>query len=275
MEATGVAAFDGPEPVGFVAVMPRWMRVGDRRLAVSVLSSLAVRPAWRGPVSLDLYEKLVEVIQQAGRPVLIFVRPGSAGERRLLWVFDRAGFRARSLGIYRTYGIANAAEPARSTARVEEGHEAAFLEVAGRCRDESVLWRDPGPDQLRHYRADPRGCALAVIHDPAGRPVGTALVVLSQVVVPRGIERVPMIDCVFLPRPRPEALRALIDFARHRWEAQATVPVVTAANLNGIDPAVIRAAGLRATHSVFQGYLFDPRTDPLSAAIAATNLEII
>jgi hypothetical protein len=46
MESIGVAAFDGAELEGFFGVMPRWMWLGERRIAVHLISALAVRPAW-------------------------------------------------------------------------------------------------------------------------------------------------------------------------------------------------------------------------------------
>ncbi|HZW29648.1 MAG TPA: hypothetical protein VFF52_03020 [Isosphaeraceae bacterium] len=275
LESIGVAAFDGAEPVGFFAVMPRWMRSGDRRLAVSLMSSLAVRPGRGGPLALALYSRLLELLRELGRPVVSYVRPGTVAERLLLWNFARAGLQARPLGSYRTYGALNAAGPADPPARVEEGDEDAFLEVVRSCRDERMLWRDPDRDQLRHYGADPRGCVLAVIRDASGGLIGAATVVLARVVLPQGDELIPMINSVHLPRPTAEALQALIQFARRRWDGQATAPVVTAPNLIGIDPAVLRAAGLRATPSAFQGYVFDPIADSLPAALMGTNLEVV
>jgi hypothetical protein len=275
MESIGVAAFDGTEPVGFFAVMPRWMRSGDRRIAVSLMSSLAVRPGRGGPLALALYSRLLVELRAIGRPVMSYVRPGTVAERLLLWNFARAGFQARPLGSYRTYGAMNAAGSTDPPARVEEGDEDAFLEMVRSCRDERMLWRDPNRDQLRHYGADPRGCALAVIRDASGRPIGAATVVLAQVVLPQGNALIPTIDTVFLPQPGVEALQALIQFARRRWDGQATSPVVTAPNLIGIDAAVLRAAGLRATPSAFQGYVFDPIADALPAALVGTNLEVV
>ena len=38
---------------------------------------------------------------------------------------------------------------------------------------------------------------------------------------------------------------------------------------------MLRAAGLRATPSAFQGYFFAPMTDRLPEAIEGTNLEIV
>jgi hypothetical protein len=111
--------------------------------------------------------------------------------------------------------------------------------------------------------------------DASGRPIGAALVVLSRVVVPAGIELVPMIDSVFLPRPSAEALLALIRFSSERWADQPTSSVVTAPNLSRIDEALLRATGLRATPSVFQGYLSAPMTGAPLGGLTRTNLEII
>jgi hypothetical protein len=275
MEAIGVAAFDGREPIGFFAAMLRRMRLGDRRLAVHLLSSLAVRPAWGGPLALAMYAGLLERLREAGRPIATSVRPGTVAERMLVWNLQRAGFQAHPLGSYRTYGAANAAGLADPAAWVEEGDEETFLDAARGCRDERILWSDPGREQLRHYRADPRGCALAIIRDSSGGPIGAALVALSRVIVPGGIESVPTIDSVYLPRPSAEALKALLHFASRRWKGRATSPVAIAPNLMGIEAAILRAAGLRATPSVFQGYYFDPMAGALPAAVTGTNMEVI
>lgn len=275
LNSIGVIAFEGDEPVGFFAVMPRRMRVGDRPILVYLLSCLAIRPAWRGPVSSDMYEAMLGVIRDVGEPFVIYVRPDSVAERKLLWNFGRAGFQSRSLGSFRTYGAADAADSAGSTTRVEEGDEESYLEVAWSCRNERVLWRIVGREEYLHYGADPRGCALAVIRDAAGRPIGAATVHPSQVVVPNGIESVATIDSVFLPQPTAEALAGLVRFARRRWGAMGTSPVVTAPNLQWIDPAIVRAAGLRAMPSLFRGYLLTPATGALPEVIAGTNLEVV
>jgi hypothetical protein len=268
-------AFDGDEPVGFFGVVPRRMRYGDRRLEAHLLSFLAVRPAWRGPLTFAIYTKLVEVIRAAGKPVVTFPQPGSIAERMLFWNFERAGFRTCSLGSYRTYGAVSRPGPSVLDARAMEGDEDEFLEVIRCCRDERTLWSDPDRDQLRHYREDPSRRALALVRDGSDRPIGAAMVALSEVVSPQGLESIPMIDSVFLPRPSAEALIALVRFASERWAGRATSPVVSAPNLAGIDVAILRAAGLRATPSVFQGYFFVPMTKAPPEAIAGTNLEIV
>jgi hypothetical protein len=51
--------------------------------------------------------------------------------------------------------------------------------------------------------------------------------------------------------------------------------VVTTPNLKGLDAAILREAGLRATPSVFRGYCCSPMTDALPGPITGTNLEVI
>jgi hypothetical protein len=273
--AIGGAAFDGDELIGFFAAVPRAMRCGHRRVASHLLSFFAVLPRWRGPLSLAIYGKLIEAIKGTEKPVVTYVPPGSIAEKMLVWNFERAGFQTYPLGSYRTYGAPRKPGSAIPDAQAVEADEDEFLEMVGRCRDERTLWSDPDRAQLHHYRQDPRGCALAVIREASGSPVGAAIVVLSEAVLPKGIELIPMIDSVFLPRPSAEALIALVRFAGERWTGQATSPVVTAPNLKGIDSAVLRAAGLRATASSFQGYFFAPTADVVPRTVEGTNLEVV
>jgi hypothetical protein len=274
-EAIGVAAFDGGKPVGFFGATPRWMHDGRSRIATHLMSFFAVDPGWRGPHGLALYWKMVEELRRTAKPVVTYVQSGSTAERMLAWNFERAGFRTCALGEYRTYGAAGRPGSVDCTASVVEADDEQFLAVARCCRQAGTIWNDPDRDQLQHYRRDPRGRALVVVRDTSGRPDGAAMLVLSDTLAPQGPESIPMIDSVFLPRPSAEALIALIQFARARWADRATSPVVTAPNLKGIDAATLRAAGLRATPSAFQGYFFTPRGDTLAKDIAGTNLEVV
>jgi hypothetical protein len=273
--AIGVAAFDGATPVGFFGATPRWMRHGQARIATHLMSFFAVEPDWRGPQTLALYARLIEEMQKTGWPVLTFVQPDSAAEQMLTWNFERAGFRIHPMGDYRTYGAVARQKPASLGVSVAEVDDDEFLAVARCCHDAETLWNDPDRHQLRHYRCDPRGRALVSVRDASGCPVGAAMLVLSETVAPQGPEFIPMIDSVFLAEPTAEVLIALIQFSRERWAGHATSPVVTAPNLRGIDPTILRAAGLRATPSAFRGYFFSTMADVHFEAVAGTNLEIV
>jgi hypothetical protein len=268
-------AFEGRDPVGFLAVVPRRMRLGHRRIAAHLLSFLAVRPQAPGQLALAMLGRMREVIQETGKPVVTYPRPGSFSEKALLWDFGRAGFRTCFLGSYRTYGAAGRPASANLTARAEEGDEDEFLEVIQCCQDERILWSDPDRGQLRHYREDPRDRVQVIIRDSSDRPIGCALAVLSEVISPRGIDMIPMIDSIFLPQPSAEALGALVQLAQERWACRASSSVVTAPNLKGIDAGLLRAAGLRATPSEFQGYLFASMCDTRSDEVLGTNLEVV
>jgi hypothetical protein len=280
-KAVGSAAFDGAEPVGFLAAVPRWVLCGSVRIAAHLLSFLAVRPGWRGPqpgrrepISVGLCRTLFGALRRTGKPVLTYVQSSSVAAL-FLRSFEEVGFQSLHLGSYRTYGTASKPGPTSLAARVEDAAEDEFREVIEGCHDGRTLWSDPGRDQLRHYREDPRGRALAIVRDASGGATGAAMVVLSEVVSPKGVELIPMLDSIFLPRPSAEALIALVRFAGERWAGRASSPIVTAPNLRGIDAVVLRAAGLRAMSSVFQGYLFAPTFDALPDRIEGTNLEIV
>jgi hypothetical protein len=251
------------------------MHDGRRRIATHLMSFFAVEPDWRGPQTLALYWKMIEVLQGTSKPVVTYVQPGSTAEKMLSWNFARAGFRIHPLGDYRTYGALGRPGLVDSAAAVVEADDEEFLAVAGCCRDAGTIWSDPDRDQLQHYRRDPRGRSLVVIRDASGRPAGAAMVVLSEMLSPQGSESIPMIDSIFLPHPSAEALIALIQYARARWAGRSTSMVVTAPNLKGVDGAILRAAGLRATPSAFRGYFFTPTTEVLPESIAGTNLEVV
>jgi hypothetical protein len=61
------------------------------------------------------------------------------------------------------------------------------------------------------------------------------------------------------------------------WTSPAvrTSPVVTAPNLWGLDPGLLRSAGPRATRSGFNGYAFVPDADDPLRQAGGTNLEIV
>ena len=274
--AIGVAAFDDEEPVGFCAVVPRWMRVGPDRIGVHLLSFLAVRPVWRGrSLAMAIYRSLIETLRETGGPIVAFVEPETVAEQVLFRNFEDAGYRRRSLGKCRTYAYLARPERGIIAASAEEADEGEFLEAMALCLAPEILWNDPGLDQLTHYRQDPRGRVLVVIRDPARLPIGAAMVVLSEVTTPHGLEYVPMIDSVYLPDPSADALKALLRFAGQHWADRSTSTVVTAPNLQGIDPGLLRTVGLRATQSCFHSYGFTAEeSDPLRGA-SGTNLEVV
>ncbi len=269
------AAFDGGDPVGFAAAVPRRLRHAGGPVPALVLSFVAVSPGHRGRgVAAAVYAALLAAAAPTGLPVLAYAQPGTPGRHALLRAFGAAGYRRADLGLYRTYAHRPGPAPAADGLSCGEVGPGEFLEAAGRCDAPRTLWSDPDPARMEHYRADPRGRALAVARGPGGEPLGAGMVVLCETATPRGVERVALLDSAFLPDPRAGTLGALLRFAAGRWPDRVSTPTVSAPSLWGLDAELLRAAGARATPSAFEGYLFTAGGGA-GPGVDGTNLEII
>jgi hypothetical protein len=274
--AVAAAAFDGREPIGFRAVLPRSLRFRGNRIDAYLSSFMSVRPAWRGPIA-GILKRTLEKIAEQRRFRVAFSRPGTPGEEITKAVVS-PGFRRRDFGFYRTHGHVVGSHPTASPilcSAVDDLDD--FLAVIERCNDTRTLWSAPDRDHLEHYRCDPRGCILAVARAPGGEPVGAARIVHAELETTNGPERVTMLDSLFLPDPTADILRALLAFAGRCWPTPGRPTVLTAPNLWGVDEQTLRSVGLRATPSSFVGYLFTPPgADPDQLAGAeGTNLEVV
>jgi hypothetical protein len=147
--ALGVAALDGEEPVGFVAVMPRRLRLGRSSIDAHLMSFGAMRPDYRGPLSVPLYRTLILEVRESARPIVAFTEPGGVAERVLLASMKAAGYRHRPLGSCRTYAALARPDATPPPAVAEEADDPAeFLAALGRCADPRTLWSDPDRRQL-------------------------------------------------------------------------------------------------------------------------------
>lgn len=275
--ALAAAAFDGDVPVGFAAAVPRRLRLGEKRGDALVLSFVAVRPGYRGRgVAAAVYAALLDAAGQTGRPVLAYAQPGTPGRHVLLKAFEAAGYRRQDLGLYRTYAHrpGPASAPAAGGVTCAAAGPACFLDVVRRCNGTGTLWSDPDPGRLDHYRADPRGRLLAVASGPGGVPTGAGMVVLCEMTTPQGVDRVALLDSLFLPEPDVEILKALLRFAAGAWPDRVSTPTISVPNAWGLDAGLLRAAGVRATPSGFDGFLFTTGDNVWEKA-EGTNLEII
>lgn len=101
------------------------------------------------------------------------------------------------------------------------------------------------------------------------------MVIRSEIVTAQGIDFLPAIDSLFLPEPSADALQAVLHFAASHYRGQVSSAMITAPNLQGVDAALLRSAGLRATTSCFLGHLFVPDSATFLLAAEGTNLEIV
>lgn len=275
--AVGVAAFDGDEPVGFAAATPRRLRLQQVRSAAYLVSFVAVRPAWRRRrVAARLYACLLEALRVTGLPIVTFAESNSAGEQALLSAYPAAGFHLRTLGRFPTYGYAPCAGAAPSSVQVVETTDAAAILAAIQgCGHHQILWGDVDRRWLNYTTTDPWPRATVVLRQAEGDGLGCAMIVRAEIATADGVRFVAMIDQLFMDRPAAETLRALCEFARQRWSSPAARPLVTAPNVWGIDPMILRSAGLRQSPRQFTGYISSP--DPLCPFLKAlgTNLPVV
>jgi hypothetical protein len=274
--ALGMMGFEGEEPVGFAAAVPRRLRFRDTHLDAYLTSFFACRPSCPGPYAVALVRSWMRVLKDTGLPLVSFVIPDSVGHDLFMASTPMLKMPGRSLGMFRTYGCL-APQPAATNALVAElaADDEEFISAARSCGGAGTLWNAPDRAQLRHYRADPRGRALVLIRRPDGRPVGGAMVIRSEIVTAQGVDFLPAIDSMFLAEPSADALRAVLDFAAGHYRGRVSSPVITAPNLQGVDAALLRSAGLRATSSCFHGHLFVPDAATYLLAADGTNLEIV
>jgi len=259
LPSLGVAAFEGEEPVAFGAATPRRARFRGHGAPVYIVSFVSVRPAWRGRgVAGAIYAELLRHIRQTDSAVVTFAETGSAGQRRLLAAYDAAGFHVRALGEYPVYGFVVPADAPASGSDVECTLQLdRLLPLIGAADDSATIRHDPDDAALRHYAADPRSRRAVLLRSSDGAQAG-AMTVRPEMVLRGGIDVATVVESPYLPRPSADLVRDLFISAAREVESRATPAIVTAPNLAGIEPEVLRSAGLRRTRSVFTGYACAP-----------------
>ena len=255
----GVAAFEGEEPVAFGGATPRRARFRGRIAAVYIVSFVSVRPAWRRRgIAAMIYAELLHHIRKTDSAVVTFAETGSAGQRRLLAAYDAAAFHVRALGEYPMYGFVvppDAPPPAGElefTLPLDR-----LLPLIDAADDSGTIRHDPDDAAMRHYSADPRSRRTILLRTSDGAQAG-AMTVRPQIVVRGGTDVATVVESPYLSRPSAELVRNLFITVAREAGPRATPPVVTAPNLAGIEPALLRSAGLRRTRSVFSGYACAP-----------------
>jgi hypothetical protein len=184
------------------------------------------------------------------------------------------GYHEIALGEIRTY-MGLGTEGSTECKCIESTDLEEPLAVVQRCRRQETVLSDPTAGYLKHQLADPRGRVSVVVRDPNGKTAATAMVGVVEVLTKEGPENYATIEGIFIPEATPPILRSLMHFASSRWAERVTSPVITVPNAPGIDSAILRAAGLRATPASFLGYLFFNEPTDLFPNGAVTNLDII
>lgn len=272
-----VAAFAEERIVAFVAAIPRCLRLEDRVSDVYLVSFLIADQEWRGSsISGVVYLQLVDALRDAGLPIIGFALPGSAGERAGQRVYPARRFQFRTLGPFPGYGyLPRKPEKEHGLCVRPVSDDSELLSVMERCGDPHTLCSAPRPDQLKHYGQDPQPRAKLIALSPEGEAVGAAMVVRYQFATARGVTAGVMIDSLFLPEPRSDALAALAAFSSELWATEGHPAPVTVPNLWGVDPDLARSAGLRQLPSQFSGYLCTMAPDHPFLRASGTNLEVV
>lgn len=251
-----LAAYQGDEMVGFVAATGRRSSVGE----VYLSSFLSLRPGSTPSLPIAMVRQETRLLREAGRPSLIFAQVGSIGEY-LLKCIDSLRIERLPLGEYRVH----TAMPRGDVigVHVEEAAPSAWAAEAERLRDPALLSPRFDDETVRHFVGDPAGRRFLWARDEAGAIVAVAMQGVTATATATGVDRIPTLHYVRLAEQRPDALKALLGFAK--GDAH---PIVIVPNAAGISQPVARAAGVRAAGSAFAAYLcpFGAELPPLRGA---------
>ena len=276
--ALGFVAREAGEPVGFFSLFPRRLRFRGTISDTFVASFLAVRPAFRGRgVSSQLYTALLLACRAAGLPVVIYADAHSdAALRPLHRTSERLGMQLKKLGQYPNYAFVPRARqgPALAAAvAIETTDLDLVLAAIAPCEGDATLWSLPGRAELAHYLRDPRPRKLLVVKE-GDRTVGAGMASLAEIATATGIERVATIDSVFLPEPTADRILALARATAQVFAGSTTGPVVSAPSLATIPAEMLKAAGIRRSGAVFDGFVVSGERHPYLGA-EVTNLEVV
>jgi len=243
------------------------------------ISFFAVRPEFRGRgASTAVWRAQLRELRAAQTPITFFASAGEAGESILISGLKTAGFTHIPLGACYCYGgLARSQRPDTVVAEAVT-HDEELTSIFSHGDAPGMLWSNPTPQQLAHYRRDPRGGVLAVIRPAAGQPAqGGLRIVRFEMIHSDGTTYSTAIDSLHLAAPSAEHLTAAVQLASRLWPDRVSSPVVIGPNLSGISPIVLQRAGLRQLPGalVYNAHLFTPSANDPWLAARFTNLEVL
>jgi GNAT superfamily N-acetyltransferase len=278
-------SFPGPPPLafgaveadgslsGFAGATPRRLRLNGVSDYAYLVSFVAVRPDCRGQgLAARLYAALLAEIERAERPVITFAAEGTAGDRALQQAYPASGWTLAALGPCTIHGGLSRTT-STDLAEVIAPTPDSVATLAESQTGEGVLWSAPDPAGVAHYAAGP-GRRIVRVDAADGTSSVAGIVAAAEFLTVSGIVTSPIVETAFVPfPPATDGLSALVR------EAAALVPgggPVLIYNLQGPEPAQLRAAGLRRTSSPYHAFLAAPvgSNHPFLKA-SATSLEIV
>lgn len=271
----GVIAYEGNEPAGLIAAMPRRLRHAAQLTDLLLLSFFAVRPAWRGSgLATLLLDALMDAIPRDAS-LVTFTEPASRSERVILRAGTKAGFRHFGLGLCRPFAFLASPITADFEVAVHQPNDPGFLSCIERCSDSRFFWDHPTVEQMSHYQSDPRERIVLAVRGGDGAVCGAAMATCSDIVTPQGPTKRTIVNTVYVPQPDPAILSALFTAAQAHFETRSGSPALTITNLSWIDPAIVRQTGARATQAGFRCHLFLRNGEQNPRGVSFTNLDVV
>jgi hypothetical protein len=253
-----LAAYQNDQPVAFVAATGRMTNAGQ----VYMSSFMSILPGTPSSIAIGIIRQQSRLLKASGAPTVIFAQKESVGEQ-LLAVGETVGLRCYPLGEYRIHASASNLRSGNATAARVSARE--WSDPANSLQNNELLSMNFDESTLHHLEADPFGREF-LISRRNGRPDGVAMLSETRSLTPTGKQSTPTLHYVRLRDDDPDLLIALLDYARGRG------PVVNVPNVTRIPVATRKAAGLRATPSIFTGHV-STALSPLE--FAATEFEIV
>lgn len=278
--SVAIGVFDGRQLCACAALIPRTVSTGGRTFDVYISTFGGVLPQYRGRgFAITAYEAIFEAAVASRTPVIGFVVPNGGGERALLHAAKNLALNYVRLTDCRTYA-------AMPTIRAcgDDGNAACTVEFADAqpfaitrvlpAAGPTVIRLQPSAEQRAHYADDPRSRRIVIARDEAGASVAAGMIVCAEVTSAAGVDRVTVIDWIAQAGSGIDgAVRPLANFAKSCFP-DFTPVAMTIPNAGTVPAASLRAAGFRATASVFRPYVLASERHPLLAA-SSTDVEVI
>ncbi|MBK8251261.1 MAG: GNAT family N-acetyltransferase [Polyangiaceae bacterium] len=273
--ARGALARINGEPVAYVGFAARRLRRGREVTPSYATAFLGVVPSARGGGTANLvYDPMIGMVAESGIPCVGFVDVQTPAARKLqVKHTETRGMDRKSLTLCRNWGFMVRPNTSPPLAVREAVSVAEVLDVMNACNDENVLWCAPDADAIEHYQRDPRGRKF-IVTEENGRASAVAMVFLSEIKGPQGIEFLTTVDTVWMPEPSDARLKSLCFGASAAFAEKATSKMVGAPNLSTIDESIIKLAGLRPAVAVYEPFVYQ-QSRTIYTTVTSTNQEMV